>query len=114
MYELYEIEINEPIFVGTIKEISNIIAYTESTIRSSVYKNTLIGKQYYVKRVGKMNTHRNFYDVYDDGILVAECLDTKMIADKYFLSESYIRSMARMGKPTKDGLLFKRREEENG
>ena len=109
MYELYEIENNEPIFVGTIKEISNIIAYTEATIRSSIFHKTLIGKQYYVKRVGSMNTHRNVYDVYDDGILVAECLDAKEIADKYFLSESYVRSSARMERPTKDGLLFKRR-----
>lgn len=107
MYELYEA--NKLLHVGTIKEISNYIAYSVGTIRSCLCRGQLVGGRYHLKRVGNIDRHRKRYDVYQNGVLVAENLDIREVSKTYIVSEPYIRNIARLERPTKDGLLFKER-----
>lgn len=109
MYELYEVNTDRLLKRGSVEDIARYIGCSKSYVWHCTKNKLLLNWCYYVKRIYRKDRHRKHYDVYQDGVLVDECMDIRDIAQTYYMCENNVRDIARLGRTTKDGISFKER-----
>ena len=107
MYELYEVNTDKLLCVGSVDEIAKYTGFSISSIRTCSITGAYLHWQYYVIYVGRKKSKCKQFDVYQGGVLVDEGLSARDIADKYYLSVHYVHHLCKLGRETKDGISIK-------
>ena len=107
MYELYEVNTDRLLERGSLRDIAIYVGCSESYASHCSKHNLILCYGYYVKRVGRKDSHRKQFDVYEDGVLVDEGLSARDISNKYYLSIHYVHHLNKLGRETKDGISIK-------